>query len=232
MPGRLIQDPADLAAHLAYFGAKASAALIKSWQPLYNLAPSDNGLCIRQVGSKREAVMLRWGLVPSWEKDSATAKKPINARCETVDALKTFAPAFLERRCIIAATGWYEWTPGKLRKQPHCIRHAEAKPLGFAGLYEHWDSGVGVVIDSYTVITCEPNAKIRELHHRMGCILDPADYDAWLDPKNQDVAALKAMLRPCPDDWLTHFTVSNIVSDARNKGASCIKPGQISLRWA
>jgi putative SOS response-associated peptidase YedK len=99
-------------------------------------------------------------------------------------------------------------------------------------LYERWDSGVGVVIDSLTVLTCEPNAKIRELHHRMGCILAPADYDAWLDPKNEDLPALKAMLRPCPGDWLTHYTVSNIVSDPRNKNASCIKPGQISLRWA
>jgi putative SOS response-associated peptidase YedK len=176
--------------------------------------------------------MLRWGLVPHWEKDSATARKPINARSETADELRTFREAFRKRRCIVAATGWYEWTPGKMRKQPHCIRPAQGQPLAFAGLYERWDSGVGVVIDSLTVLTCEPNAKMAELHDRMGCILDPASYDAWLEPKNEDVPALKAMLKPCPDEWLTHYTVSNIVSDPRNKGASCIKPGQISLRWA
>ncbi|MCB9893656.1 MAG: SOS response-associated peptidase [Planctomycetes bacterium] len=232
MPGRLIQDPEDLAAHLAHFGVKATAALIKKWEPLYNLAPNNDALCVRQRGNRREAVMLRWGLVPYWEKDSATAKKPINARSETADQLKTFREAFRKRRCIVAATGWYEWTPGKLRKQPHCIRPAHGLPLGFAGLYENWDSGVGVTIDSLTVLTCEPNTKMAQLHHRMGCILDPAHYDAWLDPKNEDVDALKDMLRPCPNEWLTHHTVSNIVSDQRNKGASCIKPGKIAARWA
>jgi putative SOS response-associated peptidase YedK len=232
MPGRLIQDPADLAAHLAHFGVKASAALIKAWQPLYNVAPGNEALCVRERGRKREAVMLRWGLVPHWEKDSATAQKPINARSETVDELKTFREAFLERRCIVAATGWYEWTPGKLKRQPHCIRPAHGLPLGFAGLYETWDSGVGVVIETFLVITCEPNEKMAKLHHRMGCILDPADYDAWLDPANRDVPALKAMLRPSPNEWLDHFTVSNIVTDPRNKGASCIRPGKIAARWA
>ncbi|MCA8914830.1 MAG: SOS response-associated peptidase [Planctomycetes bacterium] len=229
MPGRLIQDPPDLAEFLSLFGVKPAAALIKNWQPRYNLAPHEDALCV-VGGRKRKLVELRWGLVPSTEKDSALAKKPINARSETVDEKKMFRESFVQRRCIVPATGWYEWTPGKLKPQPHCIRHADGKPLAFAGLYDHWDSGVGVTIDSFLVITCQPNAKMAKLHHRMGCILDPADYDAWLDPKTEP-DALRALLRPCPDEWLTHFTVSNIVSDKRNKGKSCIKPGKLSERY-
>jgi putative SOS response-associated peptidase YedK len=225
MPGRLIQDPDDLTALLGHFGVIPSAAQVKSWENRYNLAPSEYALCVRQGGAgKREAVDLRWGLVPPWEKDSAKARKPINARSETAAEKKTFRDAFRRRRCIVAATGWYEWTPGKLRKQPHCIRATHGKPLAFAGLYEHWDSGVGVTIDSFTVITCEPNAKMAKLHHRMGCILDESNYDAWLDPTNEDVDGLKAMLRPCPDEWLRHFTVSTKVSKTRYKGADCVKP--------
>ena len=232
MPGRLIQDPEDLAAFLAPFGVEPGAKLLKGWEHRYNLAPSEDALCVREPRKgKREAVDLRWGLVPSWERDSALAQKPINARSETVAEKKTFKDAFRLRRCIVPATGWYEWTPGKLKKQPHCVRPAHGRPLAFAGIYEYWNSGVGVVIESFAVITCEPNEKMAKLHHRMGCILATTDYDAWLDPDNEDVEALQRMLRPCPNEWLDHFTVGNVVIDKRNKGPSCIKPGKLSERY-
>ena len=225
MPGRLIQDPDDLSAMLTPFGVKPSKKQLSGWENRYNLAPSEYALCVREPAkAKREAVNLRWGLVPSWEQDSAKATKPINARSETASEKKMFRDAFRLRRCIVPATGWYEWTPGKLRKQPHCIRPTRGEPLAFAGLYEHWNSGVGVVIESFNVLTCEPNERMGKLHHRMGCILDAADYDAWLDPDNEDVGALQAMLRPCPNEWLKHFTVSTKVNKTRYKGADCVKP--------
>lgn len=225
MPGRLVQDPEDLFAMLAPFGVKPAAKLQKVWENRYNLAPSEPALCIREPArGKREVIDLRWGLVPSWERDSAKSTKPINARSETAAEKKMFRDAFRLRRCIVPATGWYEWTPGKLRKQPHCIRATTGQPLAFAGLYEHWNSGVGVVVESFTVLTCEPNEKMARLHHRMGCILDPADYGAWLDPDNEDLESLQAMLCPCPNEWLKHFTVSTKVNKTRNKGADCVKP--------
>jgi putative SOS response-associated peptidase YedK len=180
---------------------------------------------IRQAseGRGRELVTARWGLVPSWAKDLRIGSSLINARAETVASKLAFRQAFKARRCIIPSDGFYEWQRrADGPKQPYLIRRRDRQPFGFAGLWEVWrDKAVGEEITSCTIITCEANAVLAELHDRMPVILDPADYDRWLDP---GVPGAEELLRPCPDDWLEVVAVSTRVNNVRNDDAGLIEP--------
>lgn len=204
--------------------------------PRYNVAPtqtvpivrnrSDREMAIiRQAGegAGRELVMARWGFIPSWAKDASIGYKMINARAEGITEKPAFRAAFKARRCIIPADGFYEWQrrPDGT-KQPYLIRRRDGAPIGFAGLWETWkDRGSGEEITSCTIITCPPNELMAELHNRMPVILDPADYDLWLDA--QHPAGIE-LLRPCPADWLEAVPVSTRVNSPRNDDATIIEP--------
>ena len=127
---------------------------------------------------------MRWGLIPAWAKEPSIGNKMINARAESVAEKPAFRAAFRSRRCIVPASGFYEWQrQGRGPKQPYLIRRKDGEPIGFAGLWEGWrDPASGEAVESCTIITCAPNELVAELHDRMPVILDPADYDRWLDP--------------------------------------------------
>jgi len=186
--------------------------------PRYNVAPSQN---VPIVKAGRELAVARWGLIPFWAKDAKIGYRTINARAETVTEKPAFRNAFNARRCLVPASGFYEWQARESEsKQPWYIRGRDGAPLTFAGLWERWQGPDGTV-ESCTIIVTEANARMRRLHHRMPVILDAADFDAWLDPAAVDGQTL---LRPCFDDLLEAWPVSTHVNRPVNDDARCIEP--------
>ena len=192
--------------------------------PRYNAAPMQTLPVVRQrPGGERVVHLLRWGLVPSWAKEPSIATRLINARGETLAAKPAFRAAYKARRCIVPASGLYEWTAIPGGKQPYYIHPANDELLGFAGLWERWISPEGTPIDTFTVITTAANETLQALHERMPVILQPGDYGPWL---NRDTAPerLVHLLAPGPDAMLSMHPVSKAVGNVRNEGAQLIAP--------
>jgi putative SOS response-associated peptidase YedK len=191
-------------------------------KPRYNVAPTQQVLAIRfeEDATPREPVLLRWGLVPSWAKDTKGAPL-INARADTVATKPAFRAAFKRRRCLIVADGFYEWQQQD-GKQPYLIRLRTGRPFAFAGLWERWEKG-SEPVESCTIITTDANDLLGRLHDRMPVILPPENYDRWLMPE-QDPQTLAAMLRPYPDDELVAYPVSPVVNNPRNDRPECVEP--------
>jgi len=171
---------------------------------------------------QREIAMLRWGLIPFWAKDDKIGYKTINARAETIATAPAFRAAFKKRRCLVPASGFYEWK--KLEdgsKQPYLIAARDGSPFSFAGLWERWDKDEAPV-ETFTIITGEPNSLVADLHNRMPVILDPDDYDVWLTAV--DTAIPQALLQPFPTQLMTAFPVSKRVNSPENDDAAVIAP--------
>ncbi len=193
--------------------------------PRYNIAPTQDVGVVRVASdaSPRGFHFLRWGLIPSWASDPAIGNRMINARSETAHAKPSFRAAFRVRRCLIPADGFFEWKKEGSAKTPQFISAAEGGLLAFAGLYESFQGG-GETIESCTILTVPPNELLAPIHNRMPAILGRADYDAWLDPTNQAVDSLRALLAPCPASNLAVRPVDAYVSNPRNEGPRCIAP--------
>ncbi|HZQ29121.1 MAG TPA: SOS response-associated peptidase [Acidimicrobiales bacterium] len=199
-------------------------------EPSYNVAPTDDVLAValsregvRQLGT------FHWGLVPGWAKDTSIGNRMINLRAETVKEKASFRKTLQRRRCIIPADGFYEWkSMGKGRpRQPFLIRAKDGRPLALAGLWEVWkdrDQQDAEWLKSCTIITTEPNELLAPIHDRMPVVLAPEAWDAWLDPKNEDVGALEALLVPAADDLLELFPVSTEVNNVKNNGPQLAEP--------
>lgn len=192
--------------------------------PRYNAAPMQMLPVVRQrPGGERVAHLLRWGLLPGWAKDPSIATRLINARGETLAEKPAFRAAYRARRCIVPASGFYEWKAVPGGKQPYYIQPANDELFGFAGLWERWTSPEGTPIDTFTVITTAANATLQALHERMPMILQPADYGPWLS-RDSAPERLGQLLSPCPDAMLSMHPVSKAVGNVRNEGAQLIAP--------
>ena len=165
--------------------------------------------------------LYRWGLIPSWAKDPGIGSKLINARAETAAEKPSFRSAFKHRRCLIPATGFYEWGKTDSVKQPFFIRMQDTKPFAFAGLWERWHGTNDSNIDSCTILTTEANDVLSTLHNRMPVILDPDAYELWL---NTDKARLKRLMKPYRSEPLTVYPVSTYVNKPQNDDLKCIEP--------
>lgn len=194
-------------------------------QPRYNVAPSQGVACVRAglPSRKREAVTLRWGLIPSWASDPAMGMKLINARAETVAEKPSFRQPFRERRCLVPADGYYEWKREGSRKQPYHIRLNSERPFAFAGLWDRWTGADGKTIESCTILTTTPNERLASIHDRMPVIVPPAAYEPWLDPGLQDARRLVPFLTPYPADAMIAVPVSRLVNDPRVDDARCLE---------
>ncbi|MBK1733526.1 SOS response-associated peptidase [Thiococcus pfennigii] len=193
----------------------------------YNIAPSTPILAIRERDGRRRADPLLWGLIPHWAKERKTGYSTINARAETADTAPSYRAAFLKRRCLIPADGFYEWQAreGSKTKQPYFISRTDGAPLAMAGLWEQWRDPRGdAVIESCTILVTAANALVAPIHHRMPVLLDPEDFAAWLDPGNQDREALKGLLRSYPEDRLRAVPVSPRVGNPRNDDPTLVEP--------
>ena len=193
-----------------------------SLSPNYNVAPTQEVAAVVEEDEKRKLELLRWGLIPSWAKDPAIGNKMINARAETVSEKPSFRSAFKKRRCLILADGFYEWQKTDSGKQPYHIKMQDDSPFAFAGLWETWRDGEE--IRSATIITTDANDLMGEIHHRMPVILQPEDYDMWLDPDFDEKEALTTLLKPYPADAMEAYTVSRRVNKPSNNEPSVLEP--------
>ncbi|MBK1725084.1 SOS response-associated peptidase [Thiocystis violacea] len=194
--------------------------------PRYNVAPGTEMLAVRAGSDGRPAfVRLHWGLIPGWAKDRRLGYRTINARAETLAEKPAFRAAFQSRRCLIPADGFYEWKATPSGKQPYFIAHQEGRPLAFAGLWETWaDRDTGEVVLSGTIIVTAANALIGQIHDRMPVILQPRDFQTWLDPTRKAVAELQELLRPCPVEQLNIHPVSTRVNRPVEDDPALIQP--------
>lgn len=194
--------------------------------PRYNIAPTQPVAAVRlNPGTKeRELSHFHWGLIPFWAKDPNMGARMINARAETVAEKPAFRAAFKYRRCIIPASGFYEWQQQNGSKQPFYIHHQQGRPLALAGLWEHWQSEDGSEIESCTILTTQPNEEVRPLHNRMPLILRPDDYATWLQSDGTHLDELQHLLQPVDEGLLDAHPVSRYVNRPGNEGPECIAP--------
>lgn len=192
----------------------------------YNIAPTQMvATVLHNVESnQREFQHLRWGLIPSWAKDPSIGAKLINARAETVAEKPSFRSAFKHRRCLVVADGFYEWQRQQGKKQPFYFRLQDGQPFGFAGLWEKWRSPDQEEIISCTILTTVANELLQPIHERMPVILNPKDYDLWLDPQVQTSEPLHQVLCPYPAPAMTAYPVSTLVNKAQHNSPECIIP--------
>lgn len=197
---------------------------IPTVSPRYNIAPTQPVPVVRAAEGQREFTYLYWGLIPSWAKDPSIGARLINARSETVTEKPSFRSAFKRRRCLLIADGFYEWQRSPSGKQPYYFHLVDRQPFGFAGLWEHWETGAGDVIDSCTILTTAANEVLHPVHERMPVLLSPQDYDLWLDPEEQQSDRLLPLLRPYPAEAMQSYAVSSSVNNPKNDVADCIQP--------
>ncbi len=187
----------------------------------YNVAPGQWVIVVRPDKDQLVADVARWGLVPSWTKDPSTGPKPINARAETAAEKPTFRGAFRRKRCIIPASGFYEWKTEGKRKQPFYIHPTDGDLFAFAGLLEDWQGPGGDLIISTCILTTTPNELMAMIHDRMPVILPKATWAAWLDPLAQP-AELQKLLVPLSSDLMDAYPVGASVGDVRNNGPDLV----------
>jgi putative SOS response-associated peptidase YedK len=191
-------------------------------EPRFNVAPTQQVYALRAAREGREGVYLKWGLVPSWASDPTIGVRMLNARSETVAEKPAFRAAFLRRRCLIPACGFYEWRASGKKKEPYHFRLRGGRLFAFAGLWERWTSPGGVTLESCSIITTAANELVRPVHDRMPVILDPSRYGDWLDAKITDSGPLLPLLAPWPADEMVAIPANPIVNNARNEGPACL----------
>jgi putative SOS response-associated peptidase YedK len=192
--------------------------------PRYNIAPSQQvPVIIHPVGSGRECHDMIWGLIPSGTKDPAKKSRLINARAKTLHERASFRTLLGSRRCIIPATGFFEWVKKGRESIPYYIHREDESLFGFAGLYDFWKSPEGKLLKTFSIITTRPNALTARYHDRMPAMLLPEHESPWLDSGSLSPEETEELLSPYPEEYLTAFRVSRAVNDPRSEGATLIR---------
>ena len=193
-------------------------------EPRYNIAPTQPVLVIHEQNQKRHAEHMLWGLIPSWSKDAKPNASLINARGDTLTQKPSFRASFKRRRCIIPATGFYEWQTRGKTKHAFYIQPAHDKFFAFAGLWDEWHGPNGESIRSGSIITTDANSLMQAFHDRMPVILQKKDFGQWLDSANETAETLTSLLQPFAPTEMRVSPVSNFVNSARNQGPKCLEP--------
>jgi putative SOS response-associated peptidase YedK len=219
------------------FQASSSPAELARWfkttgplpnaQQRYNAAPGQHlPIVLRgpETGRRRLAA-LRWGLIPYWAKDAKIGYSAINAMAEAVAIKPTFREAFKSRRCLVPADGFYEWQKiDSKTKQPYRFVMADGSPMAFAGLWERWnDPASGEAVQTFAIITGEPNALCAPIHNRMPVILDAADWQTWLGEVPASGDELQALLRPYPAERMEAHMIGPRIGNVKNDDAALIE---------
>jgi putative SOS response-associated peptidase YedK len=196
------------------------------WLPRYNIAPTQPVPVIRQHPKKpiRDLSLMKWGLVPSWAKNPSGTASMINARSETAHQKPAFRDALKSRRCLIPADGFYEWLRTPKAKQPYCFEVNGGELFAFAGLWDGWKDPNGNWIRTCSILTTTPNAVTSAVHDRMPVILNPDNYDLWLDPGMQNVAAVSELLKPFDARLMRCYPVSTRINHVANDDEECARP--------
>lgn len=191
---------------------------------IHNVAPTHNMpvVCENRDG-ERTIRPFRWGLLPFWAKEEKVSYSMINARGESLDSKKSYKKSFKQYRCLVPASGFYEWKGEKGNKTPYYIHPTHEPMFAFAGLYNVWESPEGKKTPSYTIIITEANQKMSTLHDRMPAMLLKEEWDEWLDPDNHDTNALKELLKPFPDDGIDYYQVGKAINSVKNNSAELLE---------
>lgn len=195
--------------------------------PSYNVAPQTFQPVVRlsRDTGDRELALLRWGFIPYWAKDAKIGLATINAKSETVASSAVFREALRYRRCLVPADGFFEWQKLDAKnRQPWAIGLSDGSLFAFAGLWERWkDKATGHPLETYTILTTEPNELTAPIHDRMPVILSPRDFDRWLSPA--DPARLPVdLLRPRLAEEMAAWKVGTAVGNVRNDDPSLCNP--------
>jgi putative SOS response-associated peptidase YedK len=219
MCGRFtLHFPVELLAEI--FGLQNLPGLV----PRYNIAPTQVTAVVRSSENTRRLDLLRWGFMPSWAKDLSIGSRMINARSESLPDKPAFRKAVRFRRCIVPASGFYEWKPDGSRKVPYYIRLSDGTPMGLAGIWEAWKTPEGFFLETFTILTTSANPLITPIHDRMPVILHPDAYDLWLDKGVSNPEQLQLLYPPYPADLMTLYPVSTLVNSPQNDNPACIEP--------
>ena len=195
----------------------------ESYEPNYNVAPSQQVAAVVSDGQKNRLGKLQWGLIPPWAKEAKIGYKMINARAETAAEKPSFRNAFKKKRCLIVADSFYEWRKEENGKTPMLIRMKSGEPFAFAGLWESWTSPEGKTINSCSILTTKPNKLMASIHDRMPVILSKEAEKTWLDPNVQDIELLESLLEPFDDEELEAYPVSDDVNSPKNNNPDLIR---------
>lgn len=214
--------------YAVFLPAEAIAALFQTsgptpgWDPTWNMAPTRDAPVVRlhPATGERRLDLLRWGLLPHWAKMTKFGRQPTNARAETIASAPTFRDAYAQRRCLVPANAFYEWQSTQTGKRAWVIARADDQPLVFAGLWEGWRGGDGVIIRTFTIVTTAANDALRHLHARMPAVLEPADWPVWLGETDGDPAGV---LHPSTAAF-RFWQVGSGVNHVRNDGPELMEP--------
>lgn len=200
--------------------------------PSYNVAPQSVQPVVRlnRDSDNREFAQLRWGLVPFWAKDAKFGYSTINARAEEAASKPAYREALKKRRCLVPADAFYEWQKpspamGTKTKHPFAFALRSGEPYAFAGLWERWQPKEGAALETFTILTTDPNELMEPIHNRMPVILEARDYARWLGPGGLNSGGLNSgdlarppvdLLRPFPAEKMIAWPVSERVGNVRN----------------
>jgi putative SOS response-associated peptidase YedK len=202
----------------------------------FNVAPTDEVAAVVEHHGERTVDAFRWGLVPFFADTAKGAARLINARSETVETSPAFRTAYARRRCIIPADAFYEWRRERdpvsgrvIRSHPFAVRRTDGEPLALAGLWSIWrNPDTAARLYTCSILTTDPNELVARIHNRMPVVLDPADWDSWLNEATPP-AELRSLLRPAPAQSLDAYAVSPAVNNVRSEGAELLAP---LSRWS
>lgn len=196
-----------------------------NFPPRHNIAPTQPVGVVHDAHAGRSFTLMRWGFVPAWAKNTRDMPTLINARAESAADKPAFRNAMRHRRCLIPADAFYEWqAAGKDRKVPHLIRRTDRDLFAFGGLWETYADPEGGEIDTVAILTTSANGELRSLHQRMPVVIDPADFDRWLDTAHLEPRHVAGLLAPAPEGVFEAFPVSSRVNSVANDDAAIQEP--------
>lgn len=196
------------------------------WSPRYNIAPTQQVAVVRCGANNpgRGFSLMRWGLIPSWAKDSSIAAGTVNAMSETAAQKPAFRDALRSRRCLLPADGFYEWKKlGPRVRQPYNFGMKDDGLFAFAGLWDRWRSPSGELLETCTILTTAANPLTREVHARMPVILRPEDYDLWLDPRISNPSRVQQLLTPFEAGAMRKYPVTTRVGNPAFESPECAR---------
>ncbi|MCD4651519.1 MAG: SOS response-associated peptidase [Candidatus Cloacimonetes bacterium] len=192
-----------------------------NWKPSYNVAPKNLHPVVIRQGKDTVLKLMQWGLIPSWARDKTIGSKLINARGETIDTKPSFRGAFGKRHCLIPANGFFEWK--KPEKQPYFFCLSDRPLFTFAGIWEQWKESCGIMLNSFTIITTEPNDSVRRIHKRMPVILNRDMEEVWLNTEISNQHEQKLLLTPYSSERMEMWQVSSDVNYIDTAGENLIR---------
>lgn len=223
MCGRFAQG--DIDAIYKKYKITINDKLLQKIKPRYNIAPAQIvPIVYRDEKGNSHIEQMKWGLVPFWAKDPSIGYKFINARSESIATKPTFRKAFLHQRCIVPASGFYEWFRAGRNKIPYFMYPKNEELFSLAAIYDIWIDTESRKLRSFAILTTDSNKLIEKIHNRMPVILEKDEEKIWLNPKIKDKDALEPLFDPYPAKEMGEHLVSKNVNSTRNESPDLIKP--------